>query len=81
MQSVAFVISLIMLLLGIDLGTSSVKVSVVSAETQETIVSVSYPEQEADIISLADWLGRTISRCMVGAYRTSYTKGSFSKKI
>lgn len=41
-----------MLLLGIDLGTSSVKVSVVSAETQETIVSVSYPEQEADIISL-----------------------------
>ena len=41
-----------MLLLGIDLGTSSIKVSVVSADTQETIVSVSYPEQEADIISL-----------------------------
>ncbi|MGJ1361461.1 xylulokinase [Sphingobacterium spiritivorum] len=40
-----------MLLLGIDLGTSSIKVSVVSADTQETIVSVSYPEQEAEIIS------------------------------
>ncbi|QQT28163.1 xylulokinase [Sphingobacterium spiritivorum] len=40
-----------MLLLGIDLGTSSIKVSVVSADTQETLVSVSYPEQEAEIIS------------------------------
>lgn len=52
MQSVAFVNKYSMLLLGIDLGTSSIKVSVVSADTQEVIVSANYPEQEADIISL-----------------------------
>lgn len=41
-----------MLLLGIDIGTSSVKVSVVDADTQQTLVSTQYPETEADIISL-----------------------------
>lgn len=41
-----------MLLLGIDLGTSSIKVSVVDAATQKTIASVQHPESEADIISL-----------------------------
>ena len=41
-----------MLLLGIDLGTSSVKVSVVDAATQKIIASVQYPETETDIISL-----------------------------
>ena len=40
-----------MLLLGIDLGTSSIKVSVVTAETQELIASSFYPETEADIIT------------------------------
>ena len=38
-----------MLLLGIDLGTSSVKVSVVDAATQRAIVSVSYPDKEREI--------------------------------
>jgi len=38
-----------MLLLGIDLGTSSVKVSVVDAATQRVLVSVSYPEVEREI--------------------------------
>ena len=41
-----------MLLLGIDLGTSSVKVTVLDAVTQKTVASVQYPETEADIISL-----------------------------
>src|SRR5436190_766630 len=41
-----------MLLLGIDLGTSSIKVSVVDAETQKWIASVQYPEQEVGITSL-----------------------------
>ena len=41
-----------MLLLGIDLGTSSVKVSVVDAATQQLITSASYPETESAIISL-----------------------------
>lgn len=40
-----------MLLLGIDLGTSSVKVSVLDAASQSCIASVQYPETEADIIS------------------------------
>lgn len=40
-----------MLLLGIDVGTSSIKVSVVEAQTQQRIVSVSWPETETDIIS------------------------------
>lgn len=40
-----------MLLLGIDIGTSSVKVSVVDAQTQTCIASAHYPETEAEIIS------------------------------
>jgi xylulokinase len=40
-----------MLLLGIDIGTSSVKVSIVDATTQCCIVSVQYPEIESPITS------------------------------
>jgi xylulokinase len=40
-----------MLLLGIDLGTSSVKVSVVDAQSQQCIASAFFPETEANIIS------------------------------
>ncbi len=40
-----------MLLLGIDIGTSSVKASVVDAATQQAVCSAHYPETEADIIS------------------------------
>ncbi len=41
-----------MLLLGIDLGTSSVKVSVVDSATQQSLVVVQYPQEEATITSL-----------------------------
>ncbi|MBC7721609.1 MAG: carbohydrate kinase, partial [Pedobacter sp.] len=41
-----------MLLLGIDLGTSSIKISVVDAASQQTITSVQYPETETPIIAL-----------------------------
>jgi xylulokinase len=41
-----------MLLLGIDLGTSSIKVSVVDATTRKCIASAQFPETEVDIISL-----------------------------
>lgn len=41
-----------MLLLGIDIGTSSVKVSVVDGETQQPVASASYPETEAPIMRL-----------------------------
>jgi xylulokinase len=41
-----------MLLLGIDLGTSSIKVSVVNADTQQCIASTNYPETETEIIAV-----------------------------
>jgi len=40
-----------MLLLGIDVGTSSIKVSVVDAESQLCIAAAQYPESESAIIS------------------------------
>ncbi|MDB5232277.1 MAG: Xylulokinase [Chitinophagaceae bacterium] len=43
---------LLMLLLGIDLGTSSVKVSVIDANTHQVVSSVQYPDTESGIISL-----------------------------
>ncbi|MFD2743433.1 MULTISPECIES: xylulokinase [Sphingobacterium] len=45
-----------MLLLGIDLGTSSIKISVVDHESQKTLASVSYPDEESPIQSAqAGW--------------------------
>src|ERR1700740_868639 len=40
-----------MLLLGIDVGTSSIKVSVVDAATQTAIASAQYPDDENVILS------------------------------
>ena len=40
-----------MLLLGIDVGTSSIKVSVVDGATQRCIASAQFPDTEAEIIS------------------------------
>ena len=40
-----------MLLLGIDLGTSSIKVSIVDVVSKKKIVSTQYPETEAEILS------------------------------
>jgi xylulokinase len=40
-----------MLLLGIDLGTSSVKVTVLDVATQQPVAAVQYPDAELDIIS------------------------------
>ncbi|TAJ58373.1 MAG: carbohydrate kinase [Chitinophagaceae bacterium] len=45
-----------MLLLGIDVGTSSIKVSVINAVTQQSVASARYPETESGITSLqAGW--------------------------
>lgn len=41
-----------MLLLGIDLGTSSIKVSVIDADTQQCLHATQYPEKERGIISI-----------------------------
>lgn len=40
-----------MLLLGIDIGTSSVKVSVLDAQTRQTVASAQFPETESPILS------------------------------
>ncbi|WP_066839036.1 xylulokinase [Rufibacter ruber] len=41
-----------MLLLGIDVGTSSIKASVVDSATQKTVASAQYPDTESKITSL-----------------------------
>ena len=41
-----------MLLLGIDIGTSFIKVSAIDAQTQQPVASAQYPETENQIISL-----------------------------
>jgi len=41
-----------MLLLGIDIGTSSIKVAIVDVETQQCVASTQYPETETAITSL-----------------------------
>lgn len=41
-----------MLLLGIDVGTSSIKVAVVDASTQQSVASAQYPETESGITAL-----------------------------
>ncbi len=41
-----------MLLLGIDIGTSSVKVSVVDSQSQQCLASATFPETEAEIIAV-----------------------------
>ncbi|MDQ1140607.1 MAG: FGGY family carbohydrate kinase [Pedobacter agri] len=57
-----------MYLLGIDIGTSSIKVAVVDVETQKSIATVQYPEDETEIKSIqpgwaeqspADWWENT----------------------
>lgn len=73
-----------MLLLGIDLGTSSVKVSVVDAATQRCVASASYPDTEAAISvpqpgwaeqdpdQWWDYAGKAILRCHAsGSYRAT----------
>lgn len=50
-------------LLGYDIGTSSVKASVVDAATGKTVASAQYPDQEAPIISKeAGWQSKNL-RC------------------
>jgi len=41
-----------MLFLGIDLGTSSIKVSVIDGDTQQVKASVQYPDTENPVICL-----------------------------
>jgi xylulokinase len=60
MQSVVFIVFYLyvyfllakMYLLGIDIGTSSIKVAVVAVSTQKSIATVQYPEDETEIKSM-----------------------------
>ena len=45
-----------MLLLGIDIGTSSIKVAIVDAASSKTLITVQYPDSETPINSIqSDW--------------------------
>ena len=55
-----------MLLLGIDLGSSSVKASVIDGESGECLASAFYPEQEMKISRPETRLGGTGTGNMVG---------------
>lgn len=70
-----------MLLLGIDIGTSSIKVSVVEAATQKVVASAQCPDEEAQIIAAEagwaeqspsswwDYTQKAIARCnQTGSY-------------
>lgn len=71
-----------MLLLGIDLGTSSVKVSVVDAHTQQCIATAQYPESEAPIQVLqAGWAEQSPLdwwHCVQQAILLVKSKGGFN---
>lgn len=73
-----------MLLLGIDLGTSSIKVSVVDATTQQLLSSAHFPETEAEIISLkpgwAEQNPETWWENSKTAILKAISKGSFNPK-
>jgi len=73
-----------MLLLGIDIGTSSVKVSVVDAATQNTIVSAQYPDQESPIKALhPGWAEQSPSMWWEQAQKAlkrCHAKGGYNSK-
>jgi xylulokinase len=68
-----------MLLLGIDIGTSSVKVSVVDVASQKAIASAQYPDEESPIIALQpgwaeqspDMWWQQVQRAVVNCHKTA----------
>ena len=52
-----------MLLLGIDIGTSFIKVSVVDADTQKSVASAQYPDTENSITSLQSGWAEQSLKC------------------
>jgi xylulokinase len=73
-----------MLLLGIDVGTSSIKVSVVDAKSRQCVASAQYPDTESEIKSIQPgwaeqapkmWWDHTIQ-----AFQKAKTKGDFDAK-
>jgi len=73
-----------MLLLGIDIGTSSIKVSVVDSQTQQCVAWAQYPSVENEIISLqAGWAEQDPAmwwQCVQQAITSLSTNGNVSLK-
>ncbi|MCD0488685.1 carbohydrate kinase [Pedobacter sp. MC2016-14] len=73
-----------MLLLGIDIGTSSIKVSVVEADTQKVVVSAHYPEEESLITALQPgWAEQSPEmwwNCMLQAFDRCKASKKFEAK-
>lgn len=70
-----------MLLLGIDLGTSSIKVAVVDPATQQTLATAQYPDTEAPILSRhpgwAEQSPDTWWECVQQAIRKAHASGTY----
>lgn len=73
-----------MLLLGIDVGTSSIKVSVVDAQTRQCVASAQYPETESEIKSVqpgwAEQAPQMWWEHTQQAFQKVKTKGGFDAK-
>ncbi|MCR6719069.1 MAG: FGGY family carbohydrate kinase [Chitinophagaceae bacterium] len=73
-----------MLLLGIDLGTSAAKVSVIDAQTQQLLASATWPETEVSIESpQPGWAEQSPDlwwENVKGAILKCHTKGSYNPK-
>ncbi len=70
-----------MLLLGIDLGTSSIKVSILDAANANVLVSATYPETEVPITVAAVGLGGAISGGLVGECAAGYPESAFEGRV
>ena len=70
-----------MLLLGIDIGTSSIKVSIVDAASQQVKASAQYPETESAIISVKPgWAEQSPEMwwdCVQQAIQLCHSKGGY----
>lgn len=73
-----------MFLLGIDVGTSSIKVSVVDADTQQVVASASYPDTENPIVTPQEgWAEQEPAmwwECTKHAFRRAVSAGTFEPK-
>jgi len=69
-----------MLLLGIDLGTSSIKVAIVDAQSQQTLITVQYPESETAIISPEKGWAEQDPEMWWGNVQQAILKANASKK-
>lgn len=65
-----------MLLLGIDIGTSAVKVSVVDAMSQATIASAQFPDSESTIITPAPGWAEQDPEMWWAHFKTAFRKAS-----